>query len=91
MANILLSNLPTYTGNTDGVYVVMNDSGNTTTYKVTKEDLIGAFLMRFIKAGLDITNLEIMANEFFDKVGRDKFRIYATVDAEVMREYREFV
>ena len=57
----------------------------------TKEDLIGAFLMRFIKAGLDITKLEIMANEFFDKVGRDKFRIYATVDAEVMREYREFV
>jgi hypothetical protein len=57
----------------------------------TKEDLIGAFLMRFIKAGLDITNLEIMANEFFDKVGRDKFRIYATVDAEVMREYREFI
>lgn len=57
----------------------------------TKEDLIGAFLMRFIKAGLDITNLEVMANEFFDKVGRDKFRIYATVDAEVMREYREFV
>ena len=57
----------------------------------TKEDLIGAFLMRFIKAGLDITNLEIMANEFIDKVGRDKFRIYATVDAEVMREYREFV
>lgn len=57
----------------------------------TKEDLIGAFLMRFIKAGIDITNLEVMANEFFDKVGRDKFRIYATVDAEVMREYREFV
>ena len=57
----------------------------------TKEDLIGAFLMRFIRAGIDITNLEVMANEFFDKVGRDKFRIYATVDAEVMREYREFV
>ena len=42
MANVLLSNLPTYTGDTDGVYVVMNDSGNTTTYKVLKEDLIGA-------------------------------------------------
>jgi hypothetical protein len=41
MANIILSNLPTYTGNTDGVYVVMNDSGNTTTYKVTKENLSG--------------------------------------------------
>ena len=57
----------------------------------TKEDLIGAFLMRFIKAELDITNLEIMANEFFDKVGRDKFRSYASVDAEVMKEYREFI
>jgi hypothetical protein len=57
----------------------------------TKEDLIGAFLMRFIKAGLDITNLEIMANEFFDKVGRDKFRIYATVDAEVMKEYKQWI
>lgn len=57
----------------------------------TKEDLIGAFLMRFIKAGLDIANLEIMANEFFDKVGRDKFRIYATVDAEVMKEYKQWI
>jgi hypothetical protein len=57
----------------------------------TKEDLVGAFLMRFIKAGIDITKLEIMANEFFDKVGKDKFRIYATVDAQVMKEYREFI
>jgi hypothetical protein len=57
----------------------------------TKEDLIGAFLMRFIKVGIDISKLEIMANEFFDKVGKDKFRIYATVDAEVMREYKQWV
>lgn len=34
MANVLVGNLPTYTGNTTGVYIVMNDSGNTTTYKV---------------------------------------------------------
>ena len=57
----------------------------------SKEDLIGAFLMRFIRAGIDITKLEIMANEFFDKVGRDKFRIYATVDAEVMKEYKQWI
>jgi hypothetical protein len=57
----------------------------------TKEDLVSAFLMRFIKAGLDITNLEIMANSFYDEVGRDKFRLYATVDAEVMREYKQWV
>ena len=42
MSNVLISNLPTYTGNTDGVFVVMNDSTNTTTYKVIKETLIGA-------------------------------------------------
>ena len=42
MGNVLLGNLPTYTGNTDGVYIVINDSGNTTTYKVIKENLIGA-------------------------------------------------
>jgi hypothetical protein len=57
----------------------------------TKEDLVSAFLMRFIKAGLDITKLEIMANSFYDEVGRDKFRIYATVDAEVMREYKQWI
>ena len=30
MANILIGNLPTYSGDTTGVFVVMNDSGNTT-------------------------------------------------------------
>lgn len=40
MANVQIGNLPTYTGNTTGVYLVMNDSGNTTTYKVEKETLI---------------------------------------------------
>jgi len=39
MANVLVGNLPTYTGNTTGVYVVMNDSGNTTTYKVLNSSL----------------------------------------------------
>jgi hypothetical protein len=56
----------------------------------TKEDLVGAFLMRFIKAGLDITNLELMANSFYDTRGRDDFRKYASVDAAVMKEYREW-
>ena len=37
MADILISNLPLYTGQTTGSYLVMNDSGETTTYKVTRE------------------------------------------------------
>jgi collagen type VII alpha len=35
-----ISELPLYTGNTTGVYLIMNNSGETTTYKVTKETLI---------------------------------------------------
>ena len=40
MADIKISNLPTYTADTTGAYLVMNDSGNTTTYKVLKEDIV---------------------------------------------------
>jgi len=37
MADILISNLPLFTGQTTNSYLVMNDSGETTTYKVTRE------------------------------------------------------
>jgi flagellum-specific peptidoglycan hydrolase FlgJ len=57
----------------------------------TKEDIVGAFLMRFIKAGLDITNLEIMANNFYDKVGKEKFRTYSSVDAQAMKDYFNWI
>jgi hypothetical protein len=40
MANIQIGSLPTYTGDTTGVFLVMNDSGNTQTFKVEKETLI---------------------------------------------------
>jgi hypothetical protein len=39
MANTKINQLPLYTGNTSGSYLVMNNSGETTTYKVTKEKL----------------------------------------------------
>jgi hypothetical protein len=42
MANVLIENLPTYTGNTTGFYIPVNDSGNTTTYKATRETLLGS-------------------------------------------------
>lgn len=37
MADILISNLPLFTGQTTGSYLVMNNSGETITYKVTRE------------------------------------------------------
>jgi hypothetical protein len=43
MANILISDLQTYTGNTDGVFLVMNNSGNTQSNKVTKETLFSGY------------------------------------------------
>lgn len=61
----------------------------------TKEDLVGAFLMRFVTCPLitveQVERLEAMAEEFYDKVGRDKFREYASVTPEIMREYFAWV
>jgi flagellum-specific peptidoglycan hydrolase FlgJ len=57
----------------------------------TREDIIGAFLMRFIKANLDITSLEVMANNFYDEVGKEKFRTYASVDAQAMKDYFNWI
>lgn len=37
MPNVKISALPEYTGNTQGAYLVMDDSTETTTYKVKKE------------------------------------------------------
>lgn len=39
MANTKISQLPTWTGNTTGFYLVVDNSGLTQTYKVTKETL----------------------------------------------------
>ena len=40
MANTKISALPLYTGNTTGAYLVMDNSGLTETYKVTKENFL---------------------------------------------------
>lgn len=40
MANTKISALPTFTADTTGVFVVINNSGNTETFKVTKEILL---------------------------------------------------
>jgi hypothetical protein len=40
MSNVKISSLPSYTGNTSGSWLVMNNSGETTTYKIKKENYI---------------------------------------------------
>jgi hypothetical protein len=44
MANIKISELTTWTGNTTGFYVVVDNSGLTQTYKTTRENLIGDWI-----------------------------------------------
>jgi len=43
MANTKISALPLYTGDTNGSYFVMDNSGLTQTYKVTKETLFSGY------------------------------------------------
>jgi hypothetical protein len=40
MANTKISELPLYTGNTNGTFIVINNSGNTESFKVTKETFL---------------------------------------------------
>ena len=57
----------------------------------TRDDVIGAYLMRFVKANLDISTLAKNAEVHYDKVGKDKFREAASVTPEVMRGYFQWV
>jgi hypothetical protein len=58
----------------------------------SKEFLVDAFLSRYIACPLiAIEKLELLeqqAANLYDRVGRDKFRVYASLDAEALREYK---
>lgn len=52
----------------------------------TKEFLVSAFLSRYVSLDTEkFEELEKMADNFFDEVGRDKFRVYCSLDAEAIR------
>lgn len=40
MANVKISALPLFSGQTDGTWLVLNNSGETTTFKIQKENFI---------------------------------------------------
>lgn len=55
----------------------------------TKEFLVCAFVHRYEPLGLDaVDSMYKMATKFYDEVGRDKFRIYCSLDAEAIRTYK---
>ena len=59
----------------------------------SKELLIGAYLHRFIEGlpNMELETLEKMedqANKFYDKVGRDEFRKYASVTPQAIKDFQ---
>ena len=56
----------------------------------SKQFLIDAFMSRYIQH-ISIEKLELleqMAKDQYDRVGRDKFRYYASLSAEAIRDYK---
>lgn len=59
----------------------------------TKEFLVDAYLSRFLKtANIEIlVQLEADAIKLYDRVGKDEFRKYASLDAEAIKNARTLV
>jgi hypothetical protein len=58
----------------------------------SRDFLIDAFMSRYVKCALlsieQLVHLEQMASDLYDRVGRDSFRSYASLDAEAIRVYK---
>ena len=56
----------------------------------SKQFLIDAFLSRYLSACTieQLESLEQMAVDLYDRVGRDKFRDYASLSADAIRDYK---
>lgn len=58
----------------------------------TQEFLVNVFLHRFRNLSQDkIDRMRDLANKCYVESGRDKFRVYATVTPEAIREYKAYV
>ena len=58
----------------------------------SKEFLIDAFMSRYVACQLisveSLEHLEKLAIDLYDRVGRDKFRTYASLDADSIKQYK---
>lgn len=58
----------------------------------TKDFLIAAFMSRYIACQLisieQLEHLEKLAVDLYDRVGKDKFRVYASLDADAIKTYK---
>lgn len=61
--------------------------------RYTKEFLMDAFLWRYTDVLAQDTAEEVekyikMVSDFYDKVGRDKFRIWCSLDADEIKKFK---
>lgn len=58
----------------------------------TREFLIEAFVSRYVLLGVEIENKQReLATQLYDRVGRDKFRVYAGLDAQAIQEAKKYI
>ena len=58
----------------------------------TQEFLVNVFLHRYRNLSKDkVDHLRDIANKFYLESGRDKFRVFACVTPEAVREYKVYV
>ena len=58
----------------------------------TKDFLVEAFAYRFLRLSREVYEAQLaIAERHYDKVGRDKFRIAASLDAEAIREFKKYM
>jgi hypothetical protein len=62
MANTKISELPLYTGNTDGTFIVINNSDNTESFKVEKETLFSGYSTTAVSPVIGSWSLSTGAN-----------------------------
>jgi hypothetical protein len=55
----------------------------------TRDFLIQAYVSRYEPLGLEaVESLYKLAEAAYDRYGKDKFRAYASLDAETLRKYK---
>ena len=54
----------------------------------SKEFLIDAYLSRYLKVTGDLPALRNMAEQHFDLVGKDSFRVSASLDADALKKFK---
>jgi len=58
----------------------------------TKDFLVDAFMSRYVSCNSitieQLERLEQMSIDLYDRVGRDSFRSYASLDAEAVKVYK---